>query len=116
MLLLVIDPDRFKRVNDAYGHDVGDELLRQVAGRLLACVRICDTVCWYGGDECVLMLAKFDVAEDAEVMSDKIRARLGTPRALGGEPLLATASIGAALCREDGQTSSQLIDRAGTAM
>ena len=62
------------------------------------------------------MLPQFDAAEDAEVVSDKIRAHLGTPYVLGGEPLLATASIGAALCREDGQTSSELIDRPDAAM
>lgn len=116
VLLLVIDLDRFKLVNDAYGHNVGDELLRQVAGRLLACVRTCDTVCRYGGDEFVVMLPQIDAAEDAEVVSGKIRAHLGTPYALGGEPLLATVSIGAALCREDGQTSRELIDRADEAM
>lgn len=116
VLLLVIDLDRFKLINDAYGHNGGDELLRQVARRLLACVRICDTVCRYGGDEFVVMLPQIDAAEDAEVVCDKIRAHLGTPYALGGEPLLATVSIGAALCREDGQTSSDLIGRADAAM
>lgn len=116
VLLLVIDLDRFKLVNDAYGHNVGDELLRQVAGRLLACVRICDTVCRYGGDEFVVMLPQIDAAEDAEVVCAKIRAHLATPYAVGDEPLLATVSVGAALCREDGQTSSELIDRADAAM
>ena len=86
------------------------------AGRLLACVRICDTVCRYGGDEFVVMLSQIDAAEDAEVVSDKVSAHLGTPYALGGKPLLATASIGAARCRGDGQTSSELIDRADAAM
>ena len=62
------------------------------------------------------MLSQIDAAEEAEVVSDKIRAHLGTPYALGGKPLLATASIGAALCRGDGQTSSELIDRADAAM
>lgn len=116
VLLLVIDFGRFKLVNDTYGHNVGDELLRQVAGRLLACVRICDTVCRYGGDEVVVMLPQIDAAEDAEVVCEKIRAHLAAPYAVGDEPLLATMSIGAALCREDGQTSSELIDRADAAM
>ena len=116
VLLLVIDLDQFKLVNDTYGHTVGDELLRQVAGRLLACVRICDTVCRYGGDEFVVMLPQIDAAEDAEVICEKIRAHLAAPYAVGDEPLLATVSIGAALCREDGQTSSELIDRADAAM
>lgn len=116
VLLLVIDLDRFKLVNDTYGHNVGDELLRQVAGRLLACVRICDTVCRYGGDEFLVMLPQIDAAEDAEVVCEKVRAHLATPYAVGDEPLLAAVSIGAALCREDGQTPGELIDRADAAM
>ncbi|MHB8816046.1 MAG: diguanylate cyclase domain-containing protein, partial [Steroidobacteraceae bacterium] len=116
VMVLVIDLDGFKVVNDVYGHSVGDELLRQVAGRLLACVRFCDTVCRYGGDEFVVMLPQIDAAEDAEVVSRKIRARLATPYVLGNEPHRVTASIGVAVYREDGQTSRELIDRADAAM
>jgi diguanylate cyclase (GGDEF)-like protein len=116
VMLLVIDLDGFKLINDLYGHSVGDELLRQVAGRLLACVRFCDTVCRYGGDEFVVMLPQIDAAEDAEVVSEKIRARLATPYAFGNEPVLAAVSIGVAVYREDGQTARELIDRADAAM
>lgn len=116
VLLIVIDIDRFKLVNDTHGHNVGDELLRQVARRLLACVRICDTVCRYGGDEFVVMLPQIDAAGDAEVVCEKIRAHLATPYAVGDESLLVTASIGVALCRDGAQTSSELIDRADAAM
>ena len=80
------------------------------AGRLLACVRVCDTVCRYGGDEFVVVLSQIDAAEEAEVVSDKVSAHLGTPYALGGKPLLATASIGAALCR-GGWTDLERADR-----
>lgn len=116
VMLLVIDLDGFKLINDVYGHGGGDELLRQVAGRLLACVRFCDTVCRYGGDEFMVMLPQIDAAEDAEVVSEKIRARLATPYLLGNEPVLAAVSIGVAVYREDGQTSRELIDRADAAM
>lgn len=116
VMLLVIDLDEFKLVNDVYGHNSGDELLRQVAGRLRASVRICDTVCRYGGDEFVVMLPQIDAAEDAEVVSGKIRAHLAAPYTLGKKPVLATASIGIALYWEDGQTSRELIDRADAAM
>jgi diguanylate cyclase (GGDEF)-like protein len=116
VMLLVVDLDGFKRVNDIHGHGAGDELLRQVAIRLLGCVRVCDTVCRYGGDEFVVMLPQIDAAEDADVVSDKIRARLARPYDLGSDLVLATASIGAAVCREDGQTLGDLIDRADAAM
>jgi diguanylate cyclase (GGDEF)-like protein len=115
-MLLVVDLDGFKLVNDMYGHGVGDEVLRQVAARLRACVRACDTVCRYGGDEFVVMLPQIDAFEDAEVVSDKIRACLATPYALGNGHIVATASIGAAVYRGDGQTSDELIECADAAM
>lgn len=115
-MLLMIDLDQFKLVNDNYGHSVGDELLRQVAGRLVVCVRFCDTVCRYGGDEFVVMLPQIDAVEDAEVVSGKIRDCLAKPYTLGGEPIVATVSIGVAVYRENGQTSRDLLDRADAAM
>jgi len=116
VMLLVIDVDGFKLINDVYGHSVGDELLRQIAGRLQTCVRFCDTVCRYGGDEFVVMLPQIGAAEDAEVVSGKIRARLATPYTFGNEPVPVIVSIGVAVYLEDGQTSRELIDRADAAM
>jgi len=116
VMLLVVDLDGFKLVNDVHGHSAGDEVLRQVAARLLSCVRTCDTVCRYGGDEFVVMLPQIHAPDDAEVVSEKISARLATPYALGNVHILVTASIGAALCRGDGQTSDELIKRADAAM
>jgi diguanylate cyclase (GGDEF)-like protein len=115
-MLLVVDLDGFKLVNDMYGHGVGDEVLRQVAARLRACVRACDTVCRYGGDEFVVMLPQIDAFEDAEAVSAKIRGCLAARYALGNEHIAATASIGAAVYRGDGQTSDELIARADAAM
>lgn len=116
VMVLVVDLDEFKLINDIHGHGLGDELLRQVAARLLACVRLCDTVCRYGGDEFVVMLPQIDAAEDAQVVFEKIRDRLAAPYVLGNEPILATASIGAAVYHEAGQTTSELIERADAAM
>jgi len=116
VMLLVVDLDAFKLVNDTYGHGVGDEILRQVAARLLACVRACDTVCRYGGDEFVVLQPQIDAVGDAEVVCGKIRARLAAPYALGDQPILATASFGAAVYRGNGQSSGELINRADAAM
>jgi diguanylate cyclase (GGDEF)-like protein len=116
VMLLVVDLDGFKVVNDMYGHGVGDEVLRQVAARLRACVRACDTVCRYGGDEFVVMLPQIDGIDDTEAVSDKIEACLATRYALGDERILVTASVGAAVYRGDEQTSDELIERADAAM
>jgi diguanylate cyclase (GGDEF)-like protein len=116
VMLLVVDLDGFKLVNDMHGHSAGDEVLRQVAARLLRCVRACDTVCRYGGDEFVVMLPQIHATDDAEVVSEKISASLATPYALGKAHVLVTASIGAAVYRRDGQTSDELIERADAAM
>jgi diguanylate cyclase (GGDEF)-like protein len=87
-----------------------------ITARLLACVRSCDTVCRYGGDEFVVMLPQIDAAEHAEVVCEKIRSRLAAPYPLGNGSILASASIGAAVYREDGHTTSELMDRADAAM
>jgi diguanylate cyclase len=116
VMLLVIDLDGFKLVNDVHGHRVGDELLKQVAARLLACIRFCDTVCRYGGDEFVVMLPQIDAVEDADIVSKKIKCRLAAPYVLSTGSVFVTASIGTAVYRADGQTSSELIDCADAAM
>jgi diguanylate cyclase (GGDEF)-like protein len=116
VMLLLVDLDEFKNINDRHGHRIGDELLKQVAERLLACVRSCDTVSRYGGDEFVVMLPQIDAIENARVVCEKIRARLAVPYTLGEQSIRAGASIGAAVYGEDGRTTGELIDRADAAM
>jgi diguanylate cyclase (GGDEF)-like protein len=69
---MYIDVDHFKQVNDEYGHDVGDELLKWLAARLSGCVRASDTLARQGGDEFVLILTEISAADDAELMARKI--------------------------------------------
>lgn len=77
MAVLFIDVDGFKGVNDACGHAVGDDLLRQIATRLVDCIRSCDTVCRYGGDEFVILLPESDGRKGAISATQKIRDQLG---------------------------------------
>ncbi len=113
---LFIDLDRFKPVNDTYGHSVGDELLRQVARRISDCVRAEDTVARLGGDEFVVLLPVIATIEDAALVAEKILARLREPFPLA----VATVSVGACIgvvTRTGGATDTvALLKIADTAM
>ena len=116
MALLYIDLDGFKAVNDAYGHDAGDALLRQVAERLQTCVRETDTIARLGGDEFTIILP--DLAHDgvvARIGHDVLR-ELMRPYALGGVTAHVSASIGLALHPRDGESATDLIRNADRAM
>lgn len=114
--LLFIDLDKFKNVNDRFGHLAGDKLLQQVAGRLAACVRYGDTVCRYDGDEFVVMLTEVDAKESAVAMMEKIRSRLSLAYVLDGHVIEITASIGISVYKADGQNYNNLIKQADFAM
>ena len=93
--VLFVDLDRFKPVNDTFGHAVGDQLLRAVAQRLVSCVRNSDMVCRYGGDEFVILIA--DLGHDeADLVADKVKQAFDAPYELGDHTLRVTASIGIA--------------------
>jgi diguanylate cyclase (GGDEF)-like protein/PAS domain S-box-containing protein len=94
--LLFIDLDRFKPINDRYGHDVGDEILRQVGQRMQLCLRRNDTLARYGGDEFVV-LSQIAAAQDAEVIAAKIIQTLNRPFSIQGEQMQLGCSIGIAL-------------------
>jgi len=77
--VLFIDLDNFKNINDTLGHDVGDELLRQVAKRLAECVRADDTIARQGGDEFIVLLDSLDDGRGASVVAQKILNTLRAP-------------------------------------
>lgn len=100
--LLFVDMDDFKTLNDSLGHDKGDQLLQQIAGRMLACVREGDTVARLGGDEFVVLLEDLDkrpqeAAKQAEVVGRKIHDALHQPYQLGSHGHHSSASIGITL-------------------
>jgi diguanylate cyclase (GGDEF)-like protein len=116
LALLFIDLDDFKQVNDCHGHDVGDELLREVARRLVSCVRASDTVSRQGGDEFIVLLNNLSHGTAAEQVAQKMLDALAAPVIIGALSLRISASIGIALCPEHGEDASTLRRMADIAM
>ena len=119
--LLLIDLDNFKTINDTLGHDAGDQLLQQVAQRLLACVREGDTVARLGGDEFVVMLEDLHenplaAAEQTETVGQKIIANLGMPYLFADHAHYSTPSIGVSLFNSQQNTIDVLFKQADIAM
>jgi diguanylate cyclase (GGDEF)-like protein len=114
--VLSADIDRFKLVNDLLGSDAGDELLRQVAARLRACLRESDTVARLGADEFVAILDHILDPELATRVADKVLATCCGDYELHGTRLRVTMSIGLSLYPRDGQEADILLKRADLAM
>jgi diguanylate cyclase len=114
--LLLLDLDRFKTVNDQFGHNGGDLLLQKVAARLLGCIRGCDTACRYDGDEFVVMLPEVRGAEDTEAVKQKLRACLSVPYQLCDHLVAVGASIGTAVFTAGAVSCLELIGAADAAM
>ncbi len=106
--VLFVDLDGFKPVNDAHGHEAGDELLRQVAARLSACVRENDVLSRVGGDEFVILMPGLLDAGDADVMSDRIKAAVETPFAVDGHQVRIGVSVGVHLAPSAGDPDEAL--------
>ena len=116
LALMFIDLDKFKPVNDTLGHDVGDLMLKEVAKRILACLRESDTVARIGGDEFVVLLPAIDAEQDATCVAEKIRHSLNLPFELANHTLNISSSTGIAIYPEHGTDEKQLIKNADTAM
>ena len=121
--LLILDLDHFKTLNDTQGHDVGDQLLVEVARRLTANVRQQDTVCRLGGDEFVVMLEELGLdeqhaANQAEVIAEKVRSALNQPYSLNVNTVdfHSTTSIGLTLYRGQGASVDMLLKQADVAL
>jgi diguanylate cyclase (GGDEF)-like protein/PAS domain S-box-containing protein len=115
---MFIDLDRFKTINDSLGHQVGDELLKRVAGRLTACVRATDTVARLGGDEFAVILENLEDDDDegAQQVAEKMIAAMGAPMLIDGQHLSTSCSIGISLYPNDGKDSAALMKNADVAM
>jgi len=119
--LMFMDLDHFKQLNDALGHDVGDQLLQQVATRLRACIRESDSVARLGGDEFLVLVEglsthTLEAATQSEMLAIKILESLGQPYTLGKHTYTCTPSIGIVDFLEDRHSVEELLKMADVAM
>jgi diguanylate cyclase (GGDEF)-like protein/PAS domain S-box-containing protein len=114
--IMFIDLDRFKIINDTLGHQIGDELLREVAVRLTGVVRETDFVARLGGDEFVVILPAISTPADAAMVAGKIISTLSTPIEAEGHELHTSPSIGISLFPDDGPDGDNILRNADTAM
>ncbi|MDO8350821.1 MAG: PAS domain S-box protein [Gallionella sp.] len=116
LALLFIDLDRFKEINDTYGHDTGDQLLIEAARRLNSCVRSSDTVARLGGDEFTVILAELTETTKIEMVADNILEILEQPFYINEVSMQISGSIGIALYPSDASDANELITKADNAM
>ncbi|MHB1176558.1 MAG: diguanylate cyclase domain-containing protein [Sulfuriferula sp.] len=114
--LLLLDVDRFKAINDSFGHAVGDVILQTAALRLKQCVRNEDTVARLGGDEFCLILEKTALRRDVKKVLEKISVMLREPLTVDGHDIAIQASIGVAFYPEHGEDGHTLLKQADDAM
>jgi diguanylate cyclase (GGDEF)-like protein len=114
--LLFIDLDGFKRINDEYGHAMGDSLLVTVAGRISTRARTGDIVCRYGGDEFIVLLPRVPDRAAATEVAETIAERVAMPYEIDGERLKVSAAIGVAVYPYDGYDAAHLLQRADELM
>lgn len=108
LAVMLLDLDKFKPVNDQYGHALGDELLKQVARRLLTTVRHSDTVARIGGDEFVILLHQIDDVTQAKIVSEKIQSVLNELFLIEDKKIQIGCCIGTAFYPQDSQDAHEL--------
>lgn len=114
--VLLLDLDRFKLINDGFGHSPANELLKSVASRLNQSVRDTDTVARLGGDEFVVVIGRLQSADDLSIVAGKILRSLNQPFIMEGKEIFVTASVGAAIYPRDGDHGEILLRNADVAM
>jgi diguanylate cyclase (GGDEF)-like protein len=112
----IFDLDRFKVINDSFGHAIGDELLKEVARRLQGIARSIDTVVRLGGDEFVMIIDHLAQAKDAQTVAQRAIGALGQALHIGDKDITSSASVGIALFPQDGNSVEKLMAHADAAM
>jgi diguanylate cyclase len=116
LAVLFIDIDKFKSINDSYGHDLGDKVLLMVANRLQSLIRDEDTVSRWGGDEFMCLLLEVKQEADVTRLAEKMVNQLAADFEFNGIVISIRASIGIAIYPSDGETSDILFKNADMAM
>lgn len=116
LALLFLDVDRFKSINDSYGHQEGDEVLKAFANRMIACIRDSDSLGRIGGDEFVILLEELSNSSSALGVAKKIQTSVAVPISANGVMISTTVSIGISIFPEDAQTEDGLFKCADLAM
>lgn len=116
LAIAMMDLDGFKQVNDTLGHDVGDELLKAVSGRLTLCMRESDMIARLGGDEFVLLFTGLSTSDDVVSGLERVISVIGKPYMIAGNECHVTASIGVAFYPDDAKTGDTLLRYADLAM
>ncbi|MBF0540108.1 MAG: bifunctional diguanylate cyclase/phosphodiesterase [Nitrospirae bacterium] len=116
MAVIFLGVDRFKMINQSFGHDLGDIVLKEISSRLAACVRDSDTVGRMSGDEFALILSKIAKEEDAVIVANKIISSMRKAFIVDGREISLSASVGITLYPSDGKDADTLTRNASTAM
>jgi diguanylate cyclase (GGDEF)-like protein len=116
LAVLFLDLDRFKNINDTFGHEAGDQLLQDVSTKLKACLRDSDTVARLGGDEFVILLPEISEEKYVATVAQQITSAVSTPFDLQGQPFRVTTSIGISIYPKDGLDEQTLTKNADIAM
>jgi diguanylate cyclase (GGDEF)-like protein/PAS domain S-box-containing protein len=116
LVMLCLDLDRFKPVNDLFGHAAGDYVLNEISGRLAACVRTGDLVARIGGDEFVLILTDINSQDEVEALCRRLINSIEQPIAINGQDVFVSASVGIAMAPNDACEATELLRYADIAL
>jgi len=116
LAVLLLDIDRFKRINESLGHSLGDQLLLLVAERIAGCIRESDTVARLGGDEFVVLLPDLKHPDDAALVANKILETVAAPLELHDQEVFCSCSIGIIMAPLDGNDEETILKHADIAM
>ena len=116
LAVLFVDLDGFKIINDTFGHDMGDQILKAVGERLSLCIRETDTVARFGGDEFIMILNDLLTQENASTVAEKVIGAVSKPYYQENVVITLGASIGIALYPDHSENTEELIQKADQAM
>jgi diguanylate cyclase (GGDEF)-like protein/PAS domain S-box-containing protein len=115
LALIYVDLDQFQNINDAFGHEVGDQIILMAARRLEACIRDCDTVARVGGDEFQILMPGVSGEQDAAKLAGDMLVALSSPYNVDGREIFSSASIGVGMYPQHAATLSELMRNVDTA-